>query len=85
VPIFALTTHIGTLRKVNIDRGVYPARIKTTDTTHATVNKDVVNVLSKLGIAKNGDLVIITKGDLAGLTGGTNAMKVVSVGNLADD
>ena len=85
VPIFALTTHTGTLRKVNIYRGVYPARIKTTDTTHATVNKDVVNVLSKLGIAKNGDLVIITKGDLAGLTGGTNAMKVVSVGNLADD
>ena len=85
VPIFALTTHTGTLRKVNIYRGVYPARIKTTDTTHETVNKDVVNVLSKLGIAKNGDLVIITKGDLAGLSGGTNAMKVVSVGNLIND
>ena len=52
MPIFALTTHTGTLRKVNLYRGVYPARIQTTDTTHATVNKDVVNVLSKLGIAK---------------------------------
>ena len=83
VPIFALTTHTGTLRKVTLYRGVYPARIKTTDTTHATVNKDVVDVLLKLGIAKKGDLVIITKGDLAGLSGGTNAMKVVTVGNLA--
>ena len=64
---------------------VYPARIKTTDTTHATVNKDVVDVLLKLGIAKKGDLVIITKGDLAGLSGGTNAMKVVTVGNLAKE
>jgi len=85
VPIFALTTHTGTLRKVNLYRGVYPARIQTTDTTHATVNKDVVNVLSKLGIAKKDDLVIITKGDLAGLSGGTNAMKVVKVGHLVDN
>ena len=83
VPIFALTTHTGTLRKVTLYRGVYPARIKTTGTNHATVNKDVVDVLLKLGIAKKGDLVIITKGDLAGLSGGTNAMKVVTVGNLA--
>ena len=43
----------------------------------------MVDVLLKLGIAKKGDLVIITKGDLAGLSGGTNAMKVVTVGNLA--
>ena len=85
VPIFALTTHTGTLRKITLYRGVYPARIKTIDTNHATVNKDAVNVLTKLNVAKNNDLVIITKGDLAGIEGGTNAIKVVRVGHLVED
>ena len=61
---------------------MYPARIKTIDTNHATVNKDAVNVLTNLNVAKENDLVIITKGDLAGIEGGTNAMKVVKVGHL---
>jgi pyruvate kinase len=84
VPIFALTTHTGTLRKVTLYRGVYPARIKTIDTNHATVNKDAINVLTKMHVAKENDLVIITKGDLAGIEGGTNAIKVVKVGHLAE-
>lgn len=85
VPIFALTKHTGTLRKITLYRGVYPARIKTIDTNHARVNKDAVNVLTKLNVAKDNDLVIITKGDLAGIEGGTNAIKVVKVGHLVDD
>ena len=85
VPIFALTTHIGTLRKITLYRGVYPARIKTIDTNHATVNKDAINVLTALNVAKENDLVIITKGDLAGKEGGTNAIKVVKVGHLANN
>ena len=85
MPIFALTTHTGTLRKITLYRGVYPARIKTIDTNHATVNKDAVNVLTNLNVAKENDLVIITKGDLAGKEGGTNAIKVVKVGHLAEN
>ena len=84
VPIFALTTHTGTLRKITLYRGVYPARIKTIDTNHARVNQDAVNVLTGLNVAKENDLVIITKGDLAGIEGGTNAIKVVKVGHLAE-
>ena len=84
VPIFALTTHTGTLRKITLYRGVYPARIKTIDTNHATVNQDAVNVLTALNVAKENDLVIITKGDLSGIEGGTNAIKVVKVGHLAE-
>ncbi len=79
VPIFATTSHVGTLRKVTLYRGVYPVKIKTIDTTHETVNKDIINALTQLGITKKDDLVIITKGDLAGIAGGTNAMKVVKV------
>ena len=84
IPIFALTTHIDTLRKVTLYRGVYPAHLKTINTNHAQVNKDAINVLTNLGVAKDNDLVIITKGDLAGIQGGTNAMKIVKVGHLVE-
>jgi pyruvate kinase len=32
---------------------------------------------------REGDLVIITKGDLMGTHGGTNALKIVKVGEMA--
>jgi pyruvate kinase len=34
------------------------------------------------GVASGDDLVLITKGDLAGVRGGTNAMKVVRVNEI---
>ena len=34
------------------------------------------------GAVKKGDLVMITKGDLMGTSGGTNALKIVKVGKL---
>jgi pyruvate kinase len=33
-------------------------------------------------VVTEGDLVIITKGDLMGTGGGTNAMKIVKVGDM---
>jgi pyruvate kinase len=36
--------------------------------------------LRKWNLAKNGDKFIITKGDLTGVKGGTNALKVIVVG-----
>ena len=40
--------------------------------------------MQKQGAVKKGDLVIITKGDLMGTSGGTNALKIVEVGKLLD-
>ena len=42
----------------------------------------VAAMLEKMGVVKDGDHVIITKGDLMGTGGGTNAMKIVTVGSL---
>jgi pyruvate kinase len=36
--------------------------------------------LKRRGVVRDGDLLIITKGDLMGVMGGTNAMKIVRVG-----
>ena len=88
IPIYALSTHEDTQRKVSMYRGVTPVDFPVIeDNNHAAANKVAIDVLLEAGVVKNGDLVIITKGDLMGTGGGTNAMKVVKVGampNLAD-
>lgn len=88
IPIYALSTQERTNRKVSMYRGVTPVDFPVIkDNDHATANRIVIDVLCKEGVVKDGDLVIITKGDLMGTGGGTNAMKIVKVGdmpNLAD-
>jgi len=80
IPIYALTRHVETRRKVTLYRGVYPVSFDVTSTDHAEVNREAVDELMRRGAVRDGDLVIITKGDLAGVLGGTNAMKILRVG-----
>ncbi len=82
IPIYALTPHVETRRKVTLYRGVYPVSFTVDSTDHAYVNKEAVDELVRRGAARDGDLVIISKGDLIGMHGGTNAMKIVRVGDL---
>ncbi|MDJ0777832.1 MAG: pyruvate kinase [Gammaproteobacteria bacterium] len=82
IPIYALSRHDSTLRKVNLYRGVFPIYFPTIHTNHAEANQEAVDLMHKRGTIADGDLVIITKGDLMGTGGGTNAMKVVEVGNM---
>lgn len=82
-PIYALTSHVETRRKVTLYRGVYPISFESETANHAQVNKDAIDELVRRGAVREGDLVIITKGDFMGVGGGANAMKVVRVGELA--
>jgi pyruvate kinase len=84
IPIFALSRHQSTNRKVNLYRGVFPVYFPTIHTNHAEANQEAVELMKVLGSVTDGDLVIITKGDLMGTGGGTNAMKIVEVGNMPD-
>ncbi|MGD8560114.1 MAG: pyruvate kinase [Gammaproteobacteria bacterium] len=81
IPIYALTRHVKTRRKVTLYRGVYPLSFDITQKDHPAVNKEVVDELKRRGVVRDGDLVIITKGDLMGIMGGTNAMKIIRVGS----
>ena len=83
-PIYALTSHLRTRRKVTLFRGVYPISFKPASDNHAQVNRDAIDELVRRGAVRDGDLVIITKGDLMGVGGGANAMKVVRVGELPE-
>ena len=82
IPIYALTSHVETRRKVTLYRGVYPVSFEMASQDHRQVNKDAVDELKRRGAVRDGDLLIITKGDLMGEHGGTNAMKIVRVGDL---
>ncbi|MCY4642249.1 MAG: pyruvate kinase [Gammaproteobacteria bacterium] len=84
IPIYALTRHEKTLRRVTLYKGVYPAPMETVSRSHAEVNKDAIDVLLRCRVVYENDLVIITKGDLIGVDGGTNALKIVRVGHLIE-
>ncbi|GAB6041509.1 pyruvate kinase [Endothiovibrio diazotrophicus] len=84
IPIYAMTRHVQTRRKVTLYRGVTPVSFEVDSTDHAVVNKEAIDELVRRGAVRNGDLVIITKGDLHGVHGGTNALKIVRVGDLVE-
>ena len=77
-----MTSRVNTRRKVTLYRGVYPVSFESDYNDHALLNKEAVDDLVRRGAVRDGDLVIITKGDLAGKSGGTNAMKIVKVGDM---
>ena len=81
LPIFALSSSLVTLGRVTLFRGVFPVYHEIDPRhDHAEVNSAVVRELRKWNIAKDGDKFIITKGDLKGVKGGTNALKIIVVG-----
>ena len=84
IPIYALSRIEKTLRRVTLYKGVYPASLELMGRTHAEVNIEAIDVLLKCAVVQEDDLVIITKGDLVGVDGGTNALKIVRVGHLID-
>lgn len=81
IPIFALSPHQETLGKVTLYRGVFPVLFIHDLSDHAEVNRAIIAELKRRGVAVDGDTFIITQGDLEGIPGGTNALKVITVGN----
>ena len=61
-------------------RGVYSIPFDATNLDRRILNQTAVEELQKRNIIKDGDLVIITKGDLIGVHGRTNSMKIYTVG-----
>ena len=84
IPIFALSRHPHTLRKVTLYRDVYPQHFDITPLPHSEVTREVLNVIKQRAGLNDGDRVMITKGDLHGHSGGTNGMKIVSVGDFVE-
>ncbi len=81
LPIFAFSRHDTTQRRVALYRGVETVPFDTQEVPNDQINARAVAELQRLGIVKNGDLVLITKGDYANAQGGTNTLKIAKVGD----
>jgi len=82
IPIYALTRHQETRQKVAMYRGVQAIPYDATAVDRKDVNRLAVRELESRNLVKKGDLVILTKGEHMGIDGGTNAMKILTVGNV---
>jgi pyruvate kinase len=80
IPIYALTKHVATRRKVTLYRGVYPVSFDLPEDDYRKVNEEAIDELLRRSAVRNEDLVIITKGDRSGVEGQTNLMRVMRVG-----
>jgi pyruvate kinase len=65
---------------VTLYRGVYPVAFDVMHTNPDHVLQDAANELKRQRVVKDGDFVICTKGEFSGVTGGTNSLKIIRVG-----
>lgn len=81
IPIYGLSRYAATLRRMTLYRGVYPIPFDATHIDRRVLNKSSILELHNRNILKNGDLVVLTKGDLIGVHGRTNSLKIMTVGD----
>jgi len=81
IPVYAFTRHESTRRRVTLFRGVYPVIFDVTAGGGSTENlyRALFTRLLELDLVKKRDLVILTKGELSGVQGGTNSMQILKV------
>ena len=82
IPIYGLSRSYKSLGRMTLYRGVYPMKFDPTQYTRDEINVEAVNTLQNQDLLKEGDLVILTKGDYMGVGGGSNAMKITMVGKV---
>jgi len=79
IPIYAFTPHVATRRRVTLYRGVYPVEFMIEHTEVPALYRDIFATLLKNQLVAENDLVLFTKGDLSGVSGSTNSMKIIRV------
>ncbi|MBA3987570.1 MAG: pyruvate kinase [Idiomarina sp.] len=79
LPIFALSRHQTSLAKAALYRGVYPVFFDTRESGLDTLIADAIDVVKQRGHLQKGDYVIVTYGDLMGMIGSSNTVKVMQV------
>jgi pyruvate kinase len=79
IPIFAFTRSERTRRRVALYRGVYPIPFDITHIDPADLYKSISRELIDREFVKPGDEIILTLGELSGVSGGTNTMKLLEV------
>jgi pyruvate kinase len=79
IPIYALTRQAATRSRVTLYRGVYPVAYDVIDENRDAHYFSIFRQLLDLKLVAEGDLIILTKGELSGVVGGTNSMQILQV------
>lgn len=79
IPIYALTPNLKTLRKVCLYRGIYPIEFNPKHYPPEQINVEAIAKLKMQGAVVSGDKIIITAGELMGVEGSTNLMRILMV------
>jgi pyruvate kinase len=79
IPIYAFTRQESTRSRVTLYRGVYPVAYDVADKDREVFYFSIFRQLLDLKLVKEGDLIILTKGELSGVVGGTNSMQILKV------
>jgi pyruvate kinase len=78
-PIYALTPRIETQRRMALYRNVRPLYLEQSG-DRDSVLRAVEDLLVARGQVRDGDVIVLTIGEPMGKAGGTNTMKIVTVG-----
>ena len=81
VPIFALTPEVSAARRAALYRGVQPVVVPFNADREMALQA-AEDALKLRGAVNDGDLIVLSCGEPMGKSGGTNALKVVRVGEL---
>jgi pyruvate kinase len=79
MPIYAFTRHEATRRRVTLYRGVYAVPFDINHDDPRQLYPSIFDRLLDLGLVETGDQVLLTKGELSGVSGGTNSMQILRV------
>jgi pyruvate kinase len=79
IPIFAMTPSVATQRKASLYRNV-----RTLELAQSTDREQVLHAAQDLlltkGVVQKGDMIVVTWGEPMGQVGGTNALKIMKIG-----
>jgi pyruvate kinase len=79
IPIYAFSRDEATRRRVALYRGVYPVSFEVVEDASRSGFGAVSRALIERGAAVPGDHILFTEGHAAGVAGGTNTMKILTV------
>jgi pyruvate kinase len=79
LPIYALTPNSRAARRVCLLRAVHPIMFGSGAEDVGSPGVAAIQALKDSGAVSPGDLVIFTSGDVAGMHGGTNTLRILRV------
>lgn len=80
MPIFAMTPSLATQRKAALYRNVRTFELAAATDREAAL-KEAQDLLLAKGVVQRGDMIVVTWGEPMGQVGGTNALKIMRVGD----